>query len=252
MTSDDCRHDFDGWPPLLELRQYALRPGRRDDLIDLFDAEFVESQERLGMGVYGQFRDLDDTDRFVWLRGYPDGSAERRGKALAAFYGGPVWAEHGKAANAAMVDSDDVFLLAPIRRDEPFVGEPAHPPVGSAPPDSVYDLTVCLLERPPDRDLLDYVSSDVVPMLTRVAAAPVAALVSRDVPNMFPALPVREDEPVVAWLVRLDNATAHAAYRRRLRESPRWRDETWPRLQDAQRAEPLRLRLGPTGRSRLR
>src|SRR5262245_23931019 len=102
---------FDGWPPLLELRQYALRPGRRDDLIELFDAEFVESQERLGMGVYGQFRDLDDLDRFVWLRGYPDGSPGRRGEALAAFYGGPVWAQHRKAAQATLLGSGRASLL---------------------------------------------------------------------------------------------------------------------------------------------
>lgn len=251
MMTADGRHDFDGWPPLLELRQYALRPGRRDDLIDLFDAEFVESQERFGMGVYGQFRDLDEPDRFVWLRGYPDGSADQRGEALAAFYGGPVWAEHGKAANATMVDSDDVLLLAPIR-DEPFVGDPAHPPVGSAPTDSVYDLTVCLLDRPIERDLLHLVSSDVVPLLSQIAGAPVAAFESTDVPNTFPALPVREDEPVVAWLVRLDDTAAQADYRRRLEASDRWQHDLWPRLEPRMRAEPLRLRLSPTGRSRLR
>jgi hypothetical protein len=35
--------------PLVELRQYTLHPGKRDVLIDLFDREFVESQEALGM-----------------------------------------------------------------------------------------------------------------------------------------------------------------------------------------------------------
>lgn len=243
---------FDGWPPLLELRQYALRPGRRDDLIDLFDAEFIESQERLGMGVYGQFRDLDEPDRFVWLRGYPDGSPDRRGEALAAFYGGPVWATHAAAANATMLDSDDVFLLAPLSGEEPFAGDPAHPSVGSAPPGSVFDLTVCRLDRPADRVLVDLVSSEVVPLLGGLAGAPVAAFASAEVPNTFPALPVREDEPVVAWLVRLDDAVSHATFRRRLAESPRWTEELRPRLRSVGRAEPLRRRLSPTGRSRLR
>ena len=31
--------------PIVELRQYTLHPGQRDVLIDLFDREFVESQE---------------------------------------------------------------------------------------------------------------------------------------------------------------------------------------------------------------
>ena len=243
---------FDGWPPLLELRQYVLRPGRRDDLIALFDAEFVESQEALGMGVYGQFRDLDDPDRFVWLRGYPDGSAEQRRESLAAFYGGPVWAAHGKAANATMVDSDDVFLLAPLTADEPFAGAPTHPPVGSDSPASVFDLTVSLLEEPADAALRDCVSTEVVPLVSRLAAAPVAAYVSSDVPNTFPALPVREDEPVIAWLVRLDDAASHVAYRRRLEASEQWQQEVRPRLEPLLRGAPLRRRLSPTGRSRLR
>ena len=58
--------------PIIELRQYTLHPGKRDVLIDLFDREFVESQEALGMKIIGQFRDLDNPNRFVWLRGFRD------------------------------------------------------------------------------------------------------------------------------------------------------------------------------------
>jgi hypothetical protein len=46
--------------PIVEFRQYTLHPGSRDVLIELFDGEFVESQEAVGMKVIGQFRDLDD------------------------------------------------------------------------------------------------------------------------------------------------------------------------------------------------
>src|SRR5947207_14428600 len=75
--------------PVVELRQYTLHPGKRDVLIDLFDREFVETQEALGIKVIGQFRDPDHTDRFVWLRGFRDMTS--RAKALSDFYGGPVW-----------------------------------------------------------------------------------------------------------------------------------------------------------------
>ena len=96
---------------VLELRQYTLHPGRRDDLIALFEREFVEAQEDCGMQMLGTFRDLDDADRFVWLRGFADMAT--RADALAAFYFGPVWQRHRDAANATIADSDDVLLLKP-------------------------------------------------------------------------------------------------------------------------------------------
>src|SRR6476619_7344989 len=93
---------------VVELRQYSLRPGQRDVLIDIFDREFVETQEALGMSVLGQFRDLDNPDQFVWLRGFDDMTS--RAEALQRFYTGPVWKAHSSRANATMIDCDDVLL----------------------------------------------------------------------------------------------------------------------------------------------
>ena len=45
--------------PVVELRQYTLRHGQRDVLIELFDRELIETQEAVGMELIGQFRDLD-------------------------------------------------------------------------------------------------------------------------------------------------------------------------------------------------
>jgi hypothetical protein len=97
--------------PAVELRQYTLHPGKRDVLIDLFDRKFVETQEEVGIKIIGQFQDLDHQDRFVWLRGFRDMTA--RAKALNDFYSGPVWKAHREAANATMIDSDNVLLLCP-------------------------------------------------------------------------------------------------------------------------------------------
>ncbi|MEU0513212.1 NIPSNAP family protein [Amycolatopsis sp. NPDC006125] len=111
---------------LFELRQYTLHPGRRDELVALFDREFVESQAEVDMRVYGQFRDLDDPDRFVWIRGFPD--ASRRAESLAAFYERhPAWLKHREAANATMADSDDVLLLTLVSGDLGAAG--GSPPV---------------------------------------------------------------------------------------------------------------------------
>ncbi|MFE2145580.1 hypothetical protein ACFXA3_28255 [Streptomyces sp. NPDC059456] len=46
-------------------RQYTLRPGARESLIELFEREFVTGQQAVGITVGGRFRDLDDPNRFV-------------------------------------------------------------------------------------------------------------------------------------------------------------------------------------------
>ena len=116
--------------PIVELRQYTLHPGKRDVLINLFDREFVESQEALGMKVIGQFRDLDNPNRFVWLRGFRD--MPSRAQALKDFYGGPVWKAHREAANATMIDSNNVLLLHPAMPTSEFsLGNRNRPKPGS-------------------------------------------------------------------------------------------------------------------------
>jgi hypothetical protein len=63
------------YSPILELRMYTLHPGRRDELIRLFEREFIETQEAVGIQVIGQFYDLDDPNRFIWLRGFGAGAS---------------------------------------------------------------------------------------------------------------------------------------------------------------------------------
>lgn len=52
--------------PVVELRQYTLNPGERQTLITLFESEFVESQEAVGIRVIAHFRDIDRPDVFTW------------------------------------------------------------------------------------------------------------------------------------------------------------------------------------------
>ena len=129
--------------PVIELRQYTLKPGQRDVLIDLFDRHFVESQEAAGMTIVGQFRDRRRPDRFVWIRGFPDMAS--RHQALERFYGGPVWAAHRTAANATMLDVSDVLLLRPVRSDGGFLLEGDQMTPGAPPrnPTTVLAASLC-------------------------------------------------------------------------------------------------------------
>lgn len=201
---------------VFEFRHYTLLPGRRDDLVDLFEREFIESQEAVGANVVGTFLDLDAPERFAWIRGFSDMAARRR--ALQSFYDGPVWRAHGQAANATMVDSDDVRLLR-------LVGSPPrlltrYPPLG-VPKSStaVYAMQIYPLET--------------VERAADLAGDPrlVAAFATAPWPNDFPRLPVRED-PVFAILRRFEARTEPTP------------PAGWPAADDT-------IRLQPTARSPL-
>jgi hypothetical protein len=215
--------------PVVELRQYTLRPGQRDVLVELFDREFVESQEAVGMELIGQFRDLDRPDRFVWIRGFPD--MERRREALAAFYGGPVWKAHA-AANATMIDVNDMLLLRPVAPSTGFGPQPPRPAPGNHVPAAKFAVTICSLEAPAD---IDSLTRTLLPALADAASPSLATFVEEPSENTFPALPVRTGEHVVVWVQRV-------------------LDDDWPAPVDVHGlvAPPRQLRLSPTARSRLR
>jgi NIPSNAP len=162
------------WSPIVELRQYALHPGQRDVLIELFDRELVETQEAVGMKVIGQFRDLDDPDKFVWVRGFPD--MESRARSLAAFYGGPAWKAQSKAANATMIDSDNVLLLRPAGDGSAFALDGERGSRGG------FVLAVVMP--------LELASS------FEDGGSSLGAFVTEESENTFPSLPVREGDRV--------------------------------------------------------
>lgn len=228
---------------VLELRQYTLHPGRRDDLIDLFDRELVEPQEAVGAQVLGQFRDLDDDDRFVWLRGFADMAT--RGTALPAFYGGPVWQANSDKANDTMIDSDDVLLLRPVV-DVDLSGRVR----GGAP--TFVTITIYHLPAGGEDAFLDFFADAVQPWLVDTGAQPVAVLRTLRAENNFPALPFRADANVVAWIGSFPGQDAAAEHVRQLGRETRWTYDVLPELTRRLACPPEQLQLSPTSRSLLR
>jgi len=253
--------------PVVELRQYTLRPGQREVLIDLFDREFVESQEAAGVAIVGQFRDLDEPDRFVWIRGFTD--MPSRARALASFYGGPAWKAHSARANATMIDTDNVLLLRPVtaRSGLPAVGAERLPAVGAErlpaveagrspagralADDSRILVTIYYRDRPFDRAFADFFDHRVRPVLIETGATPLACFQTEYAENTFPALPVRTGENVFVWLARFPSSARLNDHLHRLEYHDHWQDRVFPALRETASA-PQRLRLAPTTRSLLR
>jgi hypothetical protein len=237
--------------PIVKLRQYTLHPGKRDVLIDLFDREFVESQEAVGMTITGQFRDLDDPNRFVWLRGFRDMLS--RAQALKDFYSGPVWKAHRKAANVTMIDSDNVLLLHPATPMSGFsLGSKTRPLAGSNETRSeLIVATIYYLDAPVDAGLVEFFEKTLRPAVIGSGATVLAYFVTEHSENTFPALPVREGENVFVWFARFNDPAAYERHSAVLNQFPRWRDEISKELARRLKREPEILKLSPTARSLL-
>jgi hypothetical protein len=237
--------------PIVELRQYTLHPGKRDVLIDLFDREFVESQEAVGMRIIGQFRDLDNPDRFVWFRGFSD--MRTRARALEDFYGGPVWKANREAANATMIDSNNVLLLRPARRGSEISLKHDRPAAGSSGnPAKLLIATIYYFDKPVTSDFVDFFERRIKPTLEDSGVSVLAYFVTESSANTFPKLPVREGENVFVWLSGFRDQSAYEEYELARSLSQRWCNEVLPELTRRLKRKPEVLKLSPTERSQLR
>jgi hypothetical protein len=218
-------------------------------LIELFDREFVESQEAVGIKVIGQFHDLDDPDQFVWLRGFNDMLA--REHSLHAFYSGPVWKTHRDAANSTMIDSDNVLLLRPVHSTSGFsLKNGNRPPRGSqATRAGFVAATIYYFARPITSDFVSYFENTMHPELMESDILLLAYFVTEDSLNTFPQLPVREGENVFVWFAGFRDQEAYKSHLAKLRESKRWNSEIEPYLKKHLLGKPEVLRLTPTRRS---
>jgi hypothetical protein len=237
--------------PVIELRQYKIVAGKRDAMIDLFERNFVESQEAAGMQLAGQFRDLDDPNRFTWIRAFP-GMAERA-PALQAFYFGPVWQAHRGTANPMLDDNDNVLLLRPAapelalaRSEAPRAARDAPPP-----PAGLVVVTIFYLWKDPGEGFTRFFSHELAPAYAAAGMPVLGAYVPEIEPNNFPRLPVRQGEKVLVWITRVSGTAEYERASAKLRADAKW-NALLPRLADFEERSPQVLRLAPTPRSRLR
>jgi hypothetical protein len=233
---------------VFELRRYRLRPGTRETLIALFDREFIEPQEVLGMRVEGEFRDAGDPDAFVWVRSFSD--MDDRTEALRSFYTGPVWRQHGAAAKATMVNSDNVLLLKPAGAITPFAHNTGREQeTVRGPASGLVIANTCSLAPHTEEEFAAFFNANALPLMQKAGARIDAVFTTERSANGFPQLPVREGETVLVWFECHEDEHANAAYQERLRQNPDWTTEIYPRLDSLCWRRIETTRLTPTARS---
>lgn len=221
---------------VIELRQYTLKGGTRAAFTQLFERAFVAPQNAVGAQVLGVFRDLDDPDRFVWMRGFT--GMEARKAALEAFYFGPVWKAHRDQANGMMIDSDNVLLLQPLMR-----GDVLDP--GRLGRQGVIRIAIHRLRSTDPAAFAAFFNDVMTPQIESASGHVLATLTTETAANSFPRLPVREGDPVFAWVARFPDEAAERAFTARLVAASGWRDGIADALLPALMQKPEVLRLTP-------
>src|SRR5215475_124186 len=93
---------------IVEVRSYRIKPGRREEFIRLFQTRAVPALRAHGMKVLGPLLDVENPNKFVWLRSFP--SLDERDRMKDAFYESELWKKELEAIAMPMLDSYDVIL----------------------------------------------------------------------------------------------------------------------------------------------
>lgn len=72
-----------------ELRQYTIRPGKRDAWVKLMEEEIVPFQVKCGMVIVGNFVGEQDETVYVWIRRFA--SEEERAEQYKKVYESGFW-----------------------------------------------------------------------------------------------------------------------------------------------------------------
>ncbi len=83
----------------------------RDKFIDFFENRAIPAQREHGMNIFGPMLDVENPNKFVFLRSFP--SLEERDRLKDEYYNGELWKNELEAIAMPMIDSYDVILCEP-------------------------------------------------------------------------------------------------------------------------------------------
>ena len=93
---------------IVEVRSYRIKPGKREEFIKVFETRAVQAMRSYGIKVIGPFLDVENPNKFVFLRSFP--SLEERDRMKEAFYGGELWKNELEGFAMPLLESYDVIL----------------------------------------------------------------------------------------------------------------------------------------------
>jgi len=94
---------------IVEMRTYKLKPGRRDQFLEIFRTRTAPEHAKIGMPILGPFLSVEDADTFFFMRGFPNLGAREPLKAQ--FYEGELWKQELEGLLMPMIEKYDVVVV---------------------------------------------------------------------------------------------------------------------------------------------
>ncbi len=94
---------------IIEMRTYKLKPGKRDEFLQIFHTRSVPAHTEIGMKILGPWLSIEDPDTFFFMRGFPDLASREPMKAR--FYEGELWKRELEQVLMPMIEKYDVTLV---------------------------------------------------------------------------------------------------------------------------------------------
>lgn len=183
---------------VIEIRDYLLKPGERDEFVRFFNQAIVKQQDSMGGYVLAQFSLRDSADNFVWIRGFSN--MQSRSRFHKDFYYSSYWKSIRTKTNSMLLDSYNVNLLKPIRISGTTIDS-----LSSVSPD-VFDFEggICVADyfiASADRkQLIDVMARLYIPLMTQVAAQPISFWICEPSYNDYLPQHVYQEEKLLVIL----------------------------------------------------
>ena len=93
---------------LFELRQYRVKPGKRDEWVKWAEETVIPFQIAKGVVVVGSFVSPDEDDLYIWIRRFNDQADKDR--LYKTVYEDPVWKNEIAPRNAELLFREKIVV----------------------------------------------------------------------------------------------------------------------------------------------
>ena len=199
---------------VLELRNYVIPEGGRDQFIDSFKVSIEDYQNRNGAYVLGLYKVKDAENNFFWFRGYESMAARK--KSMEDVYSSQYWAGVARMTQKFVINFHNVHLLKPfdINTGDSVSGIDAtwfDKPKGIA----VIDFYIGNGTR---SEVISYLQQTYHNLLISAGVKDITYWIAEEQPNNYPQHPVFQDGNLLVSISVFRNENEYRSVKNKLAE----------------------------------